>query len=83
MTASPTEPAVKKSRGISSLCTVSHLVIQPSSRIRHITNVQMFRRALALYLLDVLCSCVMMKSCLAWRKTELISTMRDRAPYAI
>ena len=59
------------------------LVIQPSSRIRKVTKVPTLRRALALYLLEVLGSCVRMNSCLAWRKTELISTMRESAPYAM
>ena len=80
MMARPRDPAVKKNKGISSLCSVSHRVIQPSRRILQATKVPTLRRALALYLREDLGSWVMMKSCLACRKMEFISTIKLRAP---
>ena len=63
-TASPREPAVKAARGMLSLLTVIHLVIQPRRRMRKKRKVPTLRRAFTLYLPESLLSPQMMKSCL-------------------
>jgi hypothetical protein len=64
----PNDPTVKKRIGTSSLCRVSHLVIQPRSRMRKRTKVATLRSALFRYARRDFGTPAMMKSC---NKTKL------------